>query len=91
MENIVSICSIYNIIVIAMYYMVSLLIRNIPDILHERLKQEAKKHRRSMMQEAIIILEESLSLYPGSFPAPIKGEKLISQEINTAAIQNGRH
>lgn len=70
--------------------MASLLLKNIPDVLHKKLKQEAKKHRRSMMQEAIIILEESLSLSPVSFPAPIKGNKLIIQEVIIDAIHEDR-
>ena len=70
--------------------MASLLLKNIPDDLHEQLKTEAKKHRRSMIQEAIVLLEQSLSLYPRTFPDPIKGNKPITQDIVTAAIREGR-
>ena len=70
--------------------MASLLLKNIPNSLHEKLKEEAKKHRRSMMQEAIVLLEQSLSLYPRVFPDPVKSKKLITQDIITAAIQEGR-
>ena len=43
-----------------------------------------------MMQEAIVLLEQSLSLYPRVFPDPVKSKKLITQDIITAAIQEGR-
>ena len=70
--------------------MPSLLLKNIPKSLHERLKNEAKKHRRSMTQETITMLEESLALTPREFPQPIKGRKLIDQNILTKAIKEGR-
>jgi plasmid stability protein len=37
-----------------------LLIKNMPEELHKKLKEQAKKHRRSMTQEAITILEQEL-------------------------------
>ncbi len=70
--------------------MPSLLLKNIPKSLHVRLKDEAKKHRRSMTQETITILEESLALTPHEFPRPIKGRKSINQSILTKAIKQGR-
>ena len=70
--------------------MASLFLKNIPKSLHERLKNEAKKHRRSMTQETITILEESLILSPYEFPQPIKGKKLIDRNILKKAIKEGR-
>ena len=70
--------------------MASLLLKNIPESLHKKLKEQARKHRRSMIQEAIILLEESLSLTPQTFPNPVKGKKVITQDIITTAIQDGR-
>ncbi|NOS99146.1 MAG: plasmid stabilization protein [Phycisphaerales bacterium] len=40
--------------------MASLLIRNLPDAIHVRLKQRAARHRRSLSREALVILEASL-------------------------------
>jgi plasmid stability protein len=35
-------------------------IRTLPTIIYERLKQRAKRNRRSVTQEAVVILEEAL-------------------------------
>ncbi|MFV2073600.1 MAG: Arc family DNA-binding protein [Thermoanaerobaculales bacterium] len=40
--------------------MAGLMIRELPDELHERLKERARVHRRSLSKEAIVILEEAL-------------------------------
>lgn len=40
--------------------MATLTIKDVPDELHERLKERAKRHRRSMNSEAIWILEQVL-------------------------------
>ena len=40
--------------------MTALLIKNVPPPLHERLKEEAQKHHRSMTKEALFILEQGL-------------------------------
>lgn len=40
--------------------MATLTIRNVPDELYERLKQAAERNRRSLNNEAIILLEEKL-------------------------------
>jgi hypothetical protein len=70
--------------------MTSLLIKNMPESLHKRLKDKAKEHRRSMTQETITILEESLALTYHQFSKPVKGKKLIGQNIITKAIKEGR-
>ncbi len=70
--------------------MPSLLIKNIPPRLHRRLKEESKRHRRSMMQEAIVILEESLDLSPVEFPEPARAAKKITRAMLTEAIRDGR-
>jgi len=41
--------------------MPSLTLKNVPEDLHQRLKEQAEQHRRSMNQEAIWILEQALS------------------------------
>lgn len=40
--------------------MPALLIKDLPADLHERLKEEARKHHRSMTKEALCILESGL-------------------------------
>jgi plasmid stability protein len=57
--------------------MPDLLIRNIPPVLHARLKAAAAAHRRSLTQEAIQIIEEGLETsvqraVPRLLPEPIK-------------------
>ncbi len=70
--------------------MSSLLIKNLPEELHKKLKEQAQKHRRSMMQEAITILEQNLLIVTTKIPDPLQGKKLMTQDILTNAIQEGR-
>ncbi len=70
--------------------MAALVIKNIPENLHQRLKEEARKHRRSMTQEALNILEESLNIIPIEFPDPVKGTSQLTQELVEDAIREGR-
>ncbi len=70
--------------------MPSLLIKNIPPGLHQRLKEESKKNRRSMMQEAIVIMEQSLGVSPIDFPAPTMATKKITRAMISKAIRDGR-
>ena len=44
--------------------MATLTIRNLPDALHERLKRHAEWHRRSLNNEAIVLLEQALQQAP---------------------------
>lgn len=53
--------------------MSTLTIKDVPDELHERLKERAKRHRRSMNSEAIRILEQALS------PSRLSAEEAISR------------
>jgi len=41
--------------------MVGLVIKNLPDELHRKLKERAKRHHRSMTKEAIVQLEKALA------------------------------
>lgn len=40
--------------------MASIYIRTIPPLMYQRLKERARRHRRSVTQEAAVILEEAL-------------------------------
>ena len=55
--------------------MPGLLIKGVPAPVHRKLKRLASHHRRSMTQEALVILEEALvAAEPvGAWPAPHKG------------------
>ncbi|MDD5675968.1 MAG: hypothetical protein PHC61_17490 [Chitinivibrionales bacterium] len=70
--------------------MPSLVLKSIPRALHTRLKQEAIRHRRSMTQESIQILEQGLGLKEVEFPAPIKGRRPLTQKFLSQAIREGR-
>ena len=53
--------------------MPAVVIRDLPTILHQRLKQEAERHHRSMNREIIAILEKVLSeRQPAALPPPVK-------------------
>jgi hypothetical protein len=53
--------------------MPALLIKDIPREIHEWLKGEAERNRRSMTQQAIVLLEERMHRFrPVSFPAPAR-------------------
>ena len=71
----------------------TLVIRNLPDVLHERLKALAKRNHRSLNMEAVAIIErqlvesrEPLELSPA---LKLKGKPLSIKEIE-AAIAGGR-
>ena len=71
--------------------MSGLVIRDLPPELHARLRAEAKRHRRSMTQQALVILEEALvEAAPVRFPNPVKGRHPLTQERLTRAIREGR-
>ena len=44
--------------------MSTLTIKNLPPILYERLKMQAKNNRRSINSEIILVLEQALSIPP---------------------------
>lgn len=56
--------------------MATLYLRSIPPAIHERLKERAKRNRRSLTQEAIAILEEALGMTPASPPGWAEMERL---------------
>jgi hypothetical protein len=71
--------------------MAGLLIKNLPPELHARLKDEAERHRRSMTQQALVILEEALGLRPWPEPpAPFRGRFPLTQDWLDRARRDGR-
>ena len=73
--------------------MSTLVIKNLPDALHARLKDQAARNRRSVTQEAISLIELGVILprVAPTLPPPIrlKGGPLSTAEIE-AAIDEGR-
>ena len=70
--------------------MSALLIKNVPEGLHEKLKEAARKHRRSMTQEAIHILETTLEPKLSNLPEPVQGKAPLTQDLLTKGIKEGR-
>jgi len=66
--------------------MPALVIKQLPEDLHRRLKNDAARHHRSMTQQAIVILESALGTVP-PIPSvrPVKlGVPLTNAFINRA-------
>jgi plasmid stability protein len=61
--------------------MPTLTIKNVPDELHERLKNQAERHRRSMNSEAIWILEQVLTPSRRSADEAIARAKALNDRI----------
>jgi plasmid stability protein len=71
--------------------MSSLLIKNMPENLHAQLKESARRHRRSMTQEALVILEKYLSMGTAvEFPEPVIPLKPITAALIRKGIREGR-
>ena len=52
--------------------MPAFLVKNLPPVLHERLRQEATRHHRSMNREVIAILEKELGgIVQTDVPCPV--------------------
>ena len=73
--------------------MSTLVIKNLPDDLHARLKDQAERNRRSVTEEAVTLIERGLApsrVAPvlGS-PIKLKGKPLTPREIE-AWIGEGR-
>jgi plasmid stability protein len=71
--------------------MTALVIKDLPDVLHQRLKQQARFHHRSMTKEAIALLEEALMPFPPTdLPPPIALKKPLADEMLIQAKEDGR-
>jgi hypothetical protein len=73
--------------------MSTLVIKNLPESLHRRLKDQAERNRRSVTQEAISLIESGITVprLPPTLPPPVKlkGGPITIEEIE-AAIAEGR-
>lgn len=64
--------------------MPTLTIKGVPPELHERLKERAERHRRSMNSELLTILEESLTSSRLSKEEAIERAQALNQEIEAS-------
>ena len=76
--------------------MPGVLIRDVPDELHEKLKARAEAHRRSLGREALVLLERALAT-PAGPPTldeidtlRVEGAKPLTQDLIDRARQTGR-
>jgi len=71
--------------------MSALLIKNMPPPLHDRLRQRAAAHHRSMNREVIAILERELEKPEAAeLPPPVKTLKPINHEEIVQIIRDAR-
>jgi plasmid stability protein len=63
--------------------MPGLLIKDLPDDLHQRLKESAARHHRSLTKEAMALLEEALAKGPRrkDLPQPFQGHRPVTQDL----------
>jgi plasmid stability protein len=70
--------------------MATLVVKNLPDNLHERLKQIAKRNHRSVTKEVVRLIEAGVAAQPeaANRPAPItvKGARAMTREELEAAL-----
>jgi hypothetical protein len=71
--------------------MPSLLIKDVPQEIHDWLKREAERNRRSMTQQAIVIFEERMKrFHPVKFPPPLQTRTVLTLEFIDQAKREGR-
>jgi plasmid stability protein len=71
--------------------MSALVIKDLPDELHRRLKEDAERNHRSMTQQTIVILERALHRAP-PIPdfTPVKGAFRLTNDFINKAKRKGR-
>lgn len=72
--------------------MPGLLIKDLPDEIHYKLKSRAERNRRSMTKEALVLLEQALNLgeMPETPPTPVQGAFLLTDAWLDEAKAEGR-
>ena len=71
--------------------MPSLILRNVPEEVHERLRARAERHHRSMTREAVAILEKELAASgPVRLPPPVVPLRRLTTDEIDRAIDEGR-
>lgn len=71
--------------------MPALVIKDLPAVLHRRLKDDAVQHHRSMTQQAIFILEQALHrVRPIAEVTPYRGAFPLTNAFMNKAKKEGR-
>jgi len=71
--------------------MPSLILRDLPEEVHRRLRDRAQRHHRSMTREAVSILErELLASGPVKLPPVVHAAQPIPTDEIDRAIEEGR-
>lgn len=71
--------------------MASVLLKNVPEDLHRRLKEHAVRHHRSLNKEVIALLEGALGEpAPQPLPAPMPLKRRLTQAVLGRARREGR-
>lgn len=73
---------------------VSLSIKNVPDALAEALRERARANHRSLQQELLVLLEESVApkrpLTPAELLASVRGQGIATEADATRWIREDR-
>jgi plasmid stability protein len=64
----------------------TLTLKNLPDALHARLAAAAKRHRRSLNNEAIVCLEAGLSSAPLSAEQQLETIRALRESLGTCSF-----
>ena len=70
--------------------MASILIKDIPPDLHERLREAAGRDHRSLSKEVIALLEAALAAQPSELPPAIRASFPLNGDWLEKAISEGR-
>lgn len=71
--------------------MPAILLKQVPDELHRRLKEEAARHHRSMTGHALALIEQGLgSGEELALPPPEKPRRRYTHQVAVQAIRQGR-
>jgi plasmid stability protein len=71
--------------------MPSLILRDLPEEVHHRLRDRAQRHHRSMTKEAVSILErELLASGPVKLPPVVAASRPIPSDLIDEAVREGR-
>lgn len=71
--------------------MPSLILRDLPDEVHKRLRERAQRHHRSMTKEAVSILERELfAAGPVKLPPVVSSGEPVPANLIDRAIEEGR-
>jgi len=68
----------------------SIVIRDVPEVLHRMLKDRARRNHRSLTKEVVAILEESLGGKRRALPPPVPLKRPLTEEVVEEGRREGR-